>query len=1837
MCSTSILNKDARPSFFLSQAWAVIFAVGGRWLQDVCRRISNRFQLRFASCRDSFSCKSSAARCLRIKASLAALGMAAMIAGVFTLPTPALGQGQTLTITGGNTVTVTITARDMKKPYQKIQGTGVLHKKGESFLRLTGVDNSLAGTIVLEEGGLRIRADGELGADSSVLHFRGGTLQLFSDSMITLQASRLLTISRFGAFDTGLDKTVVVRSSLSGAGKLKKTGLGELDLRDVQASMFTGELEMDAGRVKVDSGSDLGQAWGLLFSGGTLSFALPAPNTTLTITAQISVNSAGGTFDIASTVTAHYRFGRRERIEHSRVAVVQGILAGSGELRKTGFEGLDLRSAKASGFDGTLRIEEGKLHIDDEDDLGSERARLVLAGGGLDLGSAKLTVARPILITESSELGGVDAQINSTISVARKDVTVTITGKVSLGGERNHIGDIYIDTVAGRVGHLVGSMGSLGSGPKRVILGRQEYYYPDEARIDVTEGLMSNWTVRIGYRGEIRKTGAGRLTVSNSKIIQPSNTRWHYLPIFHIEEGTLVDRGGNEAAWFRVNAAATLAFEVDAGAISTLSLSYQINGYGGSLAKTGKGLLDLSAVSSYRGDIDRFILDEGVVSISDEHQLGYPDFRSKRRPAVVFAGGSLRFANAAATVTIVPERLLEVASAGTVDTSVHAVVVHSTLTGSGELSKAGSGALDFRNIQADQFDGTLRIEEGKLHIDEEDDLGSERARLVLAGGGLDLGSAKLTVARPILITENSELGGVNGQINSTISVRNDADLTITGKVSLGGERNHIGDIYIGYTPGRIGHLVGSMGSLGAGPKRVILGRNDYYYYEEARIDVTEGLMSNWTVSIGYRGAIRKTGAGRLTVSNSKIIQPLNIRWYSPSLLRIEEGTLVDRGGNEAGGVSVNAAATLEFDVAESNTLSLSYGIDGEGGSLAKTGKGLLDLSGITFSNIDKFTFHEGTVSISDENQLGIATYRGESIRPTVVFAGGALRFGGSAATMTIGSGRLLTVASSGTLDTTDKVVVVDSTLSGSGLLNKAGSGKLDLRSVQADMFSGTWRIEEGELQIDGQDDLGKADGLVFAGGTLSIEGSSTPITLSKARSVSAATGHKAFFALKNTVAMKKDFIDRFDAKSTIKVDFQQSAAARLTIGLGWKQTLTLNNWIFSGGGNSIIDIGITDDDKRPARRSIVPLTANEAAFRGQGMLNITRRVELHNRKSLLSMRGWTVSIAKEQRFVAYAGIVSESTTTFNHIGPDKLTGYGFMVKRDAGYWDMSATNGKEFYGTVTIRDGVARVGNLNTISMINVEETGTLEGGGEVGSVNVGVGMHGGGVWHQGTSSITLKVMGDYTQSDGTYRVYLGPKFAAVTVKGIASLNRGTLTVTAIASVAMNNTYTLMYASSLTVNTSLVTVTVDEQEKIVPSFSLVHDNTVFTSMAIVSSSTYMGVKYKRKQHPAYHMYVKGRNGKQMAMWLQQIDLRNPEGELANYGLLHITSAKQARRALSSLSGEMHVSASSAMMSAGTLLEDAATSQMRMAFGRQAKANQHSLRTTVPGAGFGLADQANVGGGLGMWVQSLEIDKRYGGSGGISALSYSSRGSLLGFDLPVRDWRGGLFSGTSKSQFAQDAGQSTGTDDSYHAGMYAGRMWGSTALRAGLSYSSHEIRMSRRLHLPGADNQLSTSNYRAHTYALFGQLDRRFELAGAVLEPFVGLSQVRHTTGRFVETGVYGLAISSEEQQAVANMVSAGLGVSGGFRLGSARVQARGLLSWKHDLDGGDAAASQSLGISDRLDVYGAGRESSSLELDAGVDVRLNPDARLGITYSELDVLDAGGRDGQFKAVLEFSM
>ena len=1587
----SILKLDALAYFFLSQMRAVIFAVGVRWLQDACQGLLNQFQLRFANCQNDLSWKVSAAGWLRIRTSLSALGMAAVIAGAFVLPAPALAQRQTLDLTNGKVVRVTVSA-DMNKKYlsnyHEIIGNGKIIKKGGGTLDLSGITNKLktGGVIRLDEGVVLIDKERELGTKRALLHFMGGTLRFTSSTMLLTINNRRVTLKNSGTFFVPDSRslaraTVYVNSMFSGSGELKKLGFGDLSFENIQAQRFMGNIKLLEGGLLINEDADLGTAGGrLAFSGGTLRFAAANPNKSIVLAKSRLLTIEAGNAGVFDTTGA------------AVTVVVKSTLAGSGQLRKRGFGLLDFSQIAAASFTGTIRLEQGGLLIDHDNDLGDSANELVFAGGELHFATSAVL-------------------------------------------------------------------------------------------------------------------GAGRLITVVAGTKNVLNTR----------------------------------------------------------------------------------------------------------------GG---------------------------------VAVQGTLSGAGILTKKGWGALDLHNVGENDFSGTLKIESDNLLIDSEDDLGSQQARLVLAGGGLNFGSATLTVVRPIVITENAQLisSRDGGAIDSMITMSGSADtLFITGDVVLNNTNNHINDIYVNL----YGRLVANAGPA-PDPMRPTKSKNVVVYGSEviggSFLELTGGHAHGWTISVGWLSSVKKTGAGRLTISNFSMVSLYqDARGQDTSGLFIEEGSVLAKGADiSVNYFRVNDTATLEIDLAAGETIRPPYhvyryvGYDyvGGDGTLIKKGKGMLDLSA-TGNRIGIFVVEEGTVLVGEEDH-----YRAQfgQINSTLVLAGGSMSF---MATVTIGSGRLLTVASSGTLDTTDKVVVVKSTLSGSGLLNKSGSGKLDLRSVQAGMFTGVWRVENGELQIDEEDDLGDASGLVFAGGTLNIDASIAPITLSKARLISTAAGHKAFFALKNTVAITTGFIKAINPAATVQIDLQEDA--NLQIGVGSTQTLTLNNWIFQSRGNATIGFmngrgGSHDTEALLLNNMIFKSIASSSLVAAKGAITVDRRIEFRNRGNFLDLHDWSMTISNRLVRVSLAHIAPTGPSTLTvHRGPRILSGSGVFAKKGVGYFDMSATDGSGFSGKLNILGGTVKVGTLGTAGKIAVGSGGTMQGAGQVGSVDVAVG---GTLYHPSGASLTM--VRDYTQNGGTYRVQIGPEFRAITVGGTASFNDViTMNVSEEISITAAATMTVTIMTKMTIASTLDLIvsedaemadwyTIMEAATVTGQLTLSEDtNNIFATRSLLHGTRRVGVFYMRKPVPLYNEYVQGRNGSGVAWALSQID--KSQHEAANYALLHIRSANQARRALSSLSGEMHVSAGSALMASGQMLEDAAVGQMRMAFGKQANSAQRALRVTAPIASFGLADQSGAAaGGLGIWLKSLEIDKRYGGSGDIRPLSYSSSGSLLGFDLPLGSWRGGLFSGTSQAQFAYDAGHSKGSDDSRHAGMYAARMWGKTALRTGMSYSSHDIRISRKLHLPGTNTKLNSS-YQAYTYGFFGQLDRRFGLAGMQLEPFIGLSHVRHTTGEFIETGAVGLAIGSDEQQDIASIVSAGVGASGVFRLGFARVQAQGILSWKHEIEGSEAVARQSLGKSGSFDVYGAGLETDSLELDAGVDVRLNDDVRLGISYSELDVLDAGGRDGHLRAVLDFSM
>ena len=1446
-------------------------------------------------------------------------------------------------------------------------------------------------------------------------------------------------------------------------------------------------------------------------------------------------------------------------------------IKGKGVLLKKGGWTLDLTHV-VNNAEGTIRLQEGGLLIKEGEALGRKKAKLHFLGGTLSFASGS-----PITLSEYRRiiLGN-----SGTFFASSGSVTVHVDSRLSGSGELRKLGinDLNFRNIDA----------SRFTGTIRL----------EEGVLVIDDDRDLGKSDRLVFSG-----GTLRLEDFGAKILNSSLDGRRFV----VEtEGT---------------------FHTDSGASFGASTTVTISG-GGTLSKTGRGGLNFRNVDASRFTGD-WRLEEGDLEITDDRQLG------SEQGKLFLSGGELI---SYTTVTVAASRRIVVEEdsrltgweklevQGTISTAIDAILyIRGRVKLTGQANKIGNIYMRGAELEGDSYSlggsdpttvsMTPRIfanaseEKPELVFNQEKDGGIrqwlfEPHRLMADGTIVKRGVARLTIANSVWKTGYYDIEIEEGAIVDTGTNEIDRSLvnvTVAAGASLVVELKKEDQdkeriVPIGYhNMYGDGMLVKKGGEL--------LDMSSVRDNLISRLDIREGtVLVDDARDLGYsrdydydRGGYYTTGASDLILSGGTVRLENDM-----ATITLEASRLIT--------VATKSAIETATDVVVSSTFAGS-------GELTKTGSGAMDFRAVhasLFTGLLRLS--AGGMVIEESRNLGGTR--------ELIFSGGTLRIDNSLTTapdvisLTVSR---ISVETSGALDTrTD--LSLKSPLHGSGELKKTGTGRLGFSGDPTKEFRGIIRLEAGMLMIDEGKDLGLASGLAFSGGTLHLANRSVSIVLAQSVTVSADRGHRAFIAFSNTVALDKAFVDRVDKKATVQMSFQGSDA-RLMLGVDSDTSITLRNWIFQGGETPVIDVGSAMSSTSDMDMTD-KLTMKEVGFIGtspsatvtMGTININRQVGIYSKAKPLDLRGWAVSITGKRRFMlSLASIaLTVSTGIKHHFGPRALSGKGFVRKKGDGHLDMSHTDGSGFGGTVNIAGGTMKVGSLDRGSQIHVHPGAMMEG---TGGVSVGsVEVRDGGTLYQGASSVALHVEGDYIQKGGTYRVQVrGPSYKSITVSGMVSV-AGTLDVVVHPDAAISSSHVVLRTTTT----------------VAGKFTLMHDSTVFSGVTIKYGKN-VTVEFERNFNAMYHDYVQGQNGEGTAWALAQIEGRQ-DGRPASFALLYIRSADQARRALASLSGEMHVSASSALMSSGTLLEDAASGQMRLALGRKAYASQSALRATVP-TSLGLADASNAGGGMGIWAKSLEVERRYGGSSNIRAMSYSSSGSLLGFDLPVGSWRAGLFNGSSKAQFSQDSGQSTGSNDSYHAGLYGGRMWDGTALWAGVSYSRHEIRMSRRLHLPGRESKLN-SDYRAHTHAVFGQLEHQFSLAGALVEPFVGLSHVRHSTEAFEERGVAGLAIRSPGQHSGASIASAGMGVSGGFQLGSVRMQARGLLSWKRRLGGGsEAVGRQSLGSSGSFDVYGAGSELDSLEVDAGLDVRLGRGVDMSFAYSETDLLDAGGRDGYFRAAL----
>jgi outer membrane autotransporter protein len=539
--------------------------------------------------------------------------------------------------------------------------------------------------------------------------------------------------------------------------------------------------------------------------------------------------------------------------------------------------------------------------------------------------------------------------------------------------------------------------------------------------------------------------------------------------------------------------------------------------------------------------------------------------------------------------------------------------------------------------------------------------------------------------------------------------------------------------------------------------------------------------------------------------------------------------------------------------------------------------------------------------------------------------------------------------------------------------------------------------------------------------------------------------------------------------------------------------------------------------------------------------------------------------------------------------------------------DWTLTGAGSFATGVTVESGVLRVNGALTSPTISVLSGGTLGGVGTIAGTTT---IASGGTIAPGNGIGTLNLAGNITFAPGSiYQVEANAAGQAdkITATGAATIQGGTVRVLAGAGTyAPATTYTILTATGG--RTGQFSEVTSNLAFLAPSLSYDPNNIYLTLTR--NSIDFAAIGGTPNQRAA-------------GSGVESLGWGNPI-----YGAVLQLDAPSARGAFDALSGEIHASAKAALIEDSRFVRDAAINRLRSAYAGVG-ASFMPVFAYAPG-GPHLATPTTEH--LAVWGQGYGSWGHTAGDGNAARLERSTGGFLLGADAPVFDsWRFGLLTGYSRTSFDVRDRRSSGSSDNYAVGAYGGSQWGSLALRSGVAYTWHDITTSRAAIFPGFSESLR-SRYDAGTFQAFGDVGYRIGAPAASFEPFANLAYLRLNSGDFNEHGG-AAALQAARQNTETTFTTLGLRTATEVRLGDTRLTARVSLGWRHAF--GDSTPFTALRFADgnTFTIAGVPIAKDAAAADAGLDLNLTGDAKLGISYN--GQFAPSGRDQAIKA--DFSL
>jgi fibronectin-binding autotransporter adhesin len=750
--------------------------------------------------------------------------------------------------------------------------------------------------------------------------------------------------------DPGLRITGVV----SDTGGIVKTGGGPLTLSG--ANTYSGGTTIDEGTIKLGSNSALGSSSSdaLTVNGGTLDLN----GNSISVT---SLSGSGG--DIINNSSAANAV---LTVNNSSACSFSGwMYDGSSKnlgLTKNGTGTLTLSGANT--YSGGTTVSLGTLTLGNSSALGS--GSVTLNGGTLDLYGYSVTV--PLLSGANSFINDSSSGSGSSCLAVDNASDCTYFGRIEIGPHNRAIalaksgpgiftlgsssGNYYTGGTTINGGTLkITSTYSLGTGGLIV----------DGGTLDLNGHYISVSSISgsSGYIGNTSTSSVSTLIVNGSSssfggiiedAIGASGTKQTSLIV---DSGQLILSGANTyTGGTKVNSGILQLGNGESGGsvvgdiIDNSSLvvnrsddwtySGSISG-AGALTKTGAGTLTLTGTNTYSGGTT---IQAGILSINDDSALGTDP--STAQTNITFSGSGTLRAGAGFTLNSNRGILVNSGKTATIDTQSYTMTIDGVISGSGAVTKQGTGTLTLSGVNT--YTGSTTINAGTLALraNNANTIGNTSSVTINGSSAvLDIDGCNNSTG-PITL-QNGAISGTTGVLSSSAyNVQNGTISAILGgggaltksmygTVTLNGNNSYIGATIINH-----GVLsISSASNLGA----------DGLTFNGGTLRVTASCAINKTTTINIWGGTFDINGANTTLNNSSIISGAG------SLTKTGAGTLSLSGTNTSfsGGTTINAG-TLQIGN------SFAPGTDG----LTVNG-GTLDLNGNSIS-VSSLTGNSGLIT-----------------------------------------------------------------------------------------------------------------------------------------------------------------------------------------------------------------------------------------------------------------------------------------------------------------------------------------------------------------------------------------------------------------------------------------------------------------------------------------------------------------------------------------------------------------------------------------------------------------------------------------------------------------------------------------------------------------------------------------------------------------------------------------------------------------------------------------------------------------------------------------------------------